>query len=93
MSSEAAWPETRWRGDQEASHLLRPQRPHLQNGGWMGSPPKPLPPRAGPWGTTFATKRVIPERLEQVWAPVTHPPAQAHASRCPVLSAHLRGGS
>lgn len=86
MSSEAAWPETCWRGDQEASHLLRPQRQHLQNGGWMGSPPKPLPPRAGPWGTIFATKRVIPERLEQVWA-------TAHASRCPVLSAHLRGGS
>lgn len=46
----AAWPETRWRGDREASHLLGPRHLHLQNGGLDRVPARAPPPTRGSLG-------------------------------------------
>lgn len=46
----AAWPETRWRGDREASHLLGPRHLHLQNGGLDRVPAGAPPPMRGSLG-------------------------------------------
>lgn len=46
----AAWPETRWRGDREASHLLGPRHLHLQNGGLDRVPAGAPPPTRGSLG-------------------------------------------